>query len=91
MADYLSLAAQKYQAKAFPGRLHIFRASKAPRGFFVEEFWDWEAFASGGVELAFVDGDHFSIFRPPGVHQMAKKIAEAQVQAARGASAKIMG
>ena len=79
---YLKPLGDKYELKRFPGRIHLFRGLKEPRGRFVDNLWDWSPFAAGGVDLTFVDGDHFSIFRPPGVHQMAEKIASVHLPAA---------
>jgi thioesterase domain-containing protein len=52
-----------------------------PRGLFLDDLNGWGAYAAGGVELAFIEGDHHSIFRPPGLDQMAEKIAAALVSA----------
>jgi hypothetical protein len=38
------------------------------------------AFAAGGIEPTIIEGDHFSIFRPPGVSRMARKIVAALVE-----------
>jgi thioesterase domain-containing protein/acyl carrier protein len=75
MAEYLVSAARKYQLKTFPGQLHLFRATKMPKGLFLDKFNGWGEYATQGVELAFIDGDHNSIFRQPGVDRLAEKIA----------------
>jgi thioesterase domain-containing protein/acyl carrier protein len=81
MLEYLVSVGRKYQLKAFPGRLHLFRAAKMPKGVFLDKLNGWGPYAAQGVELAFIDGDHNSIFRPPGVDQLAKKIAEVLAEA----------
>ena len=75
MTEYLAQLTRKYPLKPFPGRIHLYRATDMPRGLFLDDLSGWGPYASGGVELAFVDGDHHSIFRPPGVSQLAEKIA----------------
>jgi thioesterase domain-containing protein len=80
LACYLSAAAKKYQPKAFPGRIHIFQSAMAPKGLVIDDMMGW-AFAAGGIEPTIIEGDHFSIFRPPGVNQMAEKIVKAVAKA----------
>jgi amino acid adenylation domain-containing protein len=79
LACYLSAAAKKYQPKAFPGRIHIFQSAMAPKGLVIDDMMGW-AFAAGGIEPTIIEGDHFSIFRPPGVSRMARKIVAALVE-----------
>ena len=81
MTDYLGPASKKYQLKTFPGRIHLFRASEMPKGLFIDALLGWGAYAAGGVEVAFIEGDHHSVFRQPGVDQMAEKIAAALAEA----------
>lgn len=77
MTEYLVSAAERYRINTFPGRLRLFRATKMPKGLFLDGLNGWGAYAAGGVDLTFVDGDHHSIFRPPGVDQLAKAISAA--------------
>jgi amino acid adenylation domain-containing protein len=81
MTEYLASLEGRYQLATFPGRIHLFRASAMPKGLFLDDLNGWGAYAAGGVELAFIEGDHHSIFRPPGLDQMAEKIAAALVSA----------
>lgn len=76
-AEYLGEIAKKYQLKPFPGRIHLYRAAEMPKGLFLDKFNGWGAYATEGVEVSFIDGDHHSIFRPPGVDQLAEEIASA--------------
>jgi thioesterase domain-containing protein len=80
MACYLTSVAKTYRLKTFPGRIHLFRASESPRGAFLDEANGWGRYAAGGVQVSFVKGDHDSIFRPPGVNQLANGISAALTQ-----------
>jgi thioesterase domain-containing protein len=81
MVDYLASAAKKYKVKTFPGRIHVFRGASSERRGFVDDLMDWRDLAASGVEQTFIEGDHDSIFQPPGVHKMAKKIFSAVAKA----------
>jgi thioesterase domain-containing protein len=35
----------------------------------------WGRFAQGGIELAMVQGNHFTMFQDPGAAQMAERMA----------------
>jgi thioesterase domain-containing protein len=35
----------------------------------------WGQFAGGGIELAMVEGNHFTMFQDPGATQMAERMA----------------
>jgi len=77
MESYLNSTAKKHQLKTFPGRIHLFRASEMPKGMFLDELNGWSNYAAQGVEASFIEGDHHSVFRPPGVDQLADKISAA--------------
>lgn len=47
----------------------------------------WEAFVDGGVRVVGVRGDHYSILRPPGVEELARRLAERLEAAAPVAAA----
>jgi thioesterase domain-containing protein len=81
MEDYLALAAKKYKVKTFPGRIHVFRGASSDRRGFVDDLMDWRDLAASGVEQIFIEGDHHSIFQPPGVRQMAREIFSAVAKA----------
>jgi thioesterase domain-containing protein len=36
----------------------------------------WGAFAAKGVEVAVIDGDHFTMFKGQGLEQMASQISQ---------------
>ena len=54
--------------------MHLLRSAEEPSGRFLDFQMGWGDFAEGGVEVTVVDGDHFSMFREPGVGKMAKAI-----------------
>lgn len=77
MTEYLVGAAGEYQIKTFPGKIHLYKATEMPKGMFLDELNGWGAHAWDGVQVEHVRGDHHSIFRPPGVSQLATKIRNA--------------
>jgi thioesterase domain-containing protein/acyl carrier protein len=81
MVSYLSSVAKKYQLKTLPVKIHLFRGSKMPRGLFLDELNGWGRYATKGVQVSFIEGDHNSVFRPPGIDQLAKEISAALIGA----------
>jgi hypothetical protein len=50
-------------------------SEQQPTGWFLDPALGWSAYAAQGVEVARTAGDHFIMFRRPGVDQMARRIA----------------
>jgi amino acid adenylation domain-containing protein len=75
LLGYLEEAAQGYEPKPYPGRIKLLCSTSEPRGLFLDPQMGWGAFALGGVDVAVVDGDHFTVFKGDGLEQMATHIA----------------
>ncbi|HUS25142.1 MAG TPA: thioesterase domain-containing protein, partial [Candidatus Binatia bacterium] len=77
LLNYLVAAADRYVPRRYAGRITLIRSAEEPCGRFLDLRMGWGEFAEGGVDVRVIDGDHFSIFRNPGVQQMAQCIAGA--------------
>lgn len=74
LLHYLRHAEACYEPKPYQGSLTLLRSAQEPSGLFLDPKMGWSEFALGGVNVVVIDGDHFSIFREPGVQQMALHI-----------------
>jgi thioesterase domain-containing protein len=54
----------------------LFRSSQEPAGRFLDPRMGWGRFVERGIEVAVIEGDHFSIFQEPSVSQMAQCIQQ---------------
>ncbi len=66
-----------YEPKPFAGRMMVIRSSREPMGRFLDKKLGWGEFANGGVEPVVIPGDHWSVFRDPGVSLIAQHIEAA--------------
>ncbi len=84
----LARAEVRYQPEAYEGTVTWFRASeKALRGLDRPES-DWSNWASGGVEIHEIDGDHGAILKEPMVRIFAQELRAALDEAQRQQPAK---
>ena len=60
-------------------------SSRENRGWFLDPYLGWRGMFAGRVEVAPLEGDHFTVFRSSGLTMMADKIA-ASLEAAGGAT-----
>ena len=74
--NYLDNVALRYLPKPYPGKLTLLCSAMEPRGLFLDPKMGWGAFASA-VDIAIIEGDHFTIFEGKGLQQMAEHIATA--------------
>jgi amino acid adenylation domain-containing protein len=74
LVEYLDGMLEKYQPRKLAGSMTIFRSSREPAGRFLDPKLGWAGFAEGGVEVTTVPGDHFSIFKEPGISVIARHI-----------------
>ncbi len=74
---YLEQMAQNYEPRLYPGKITLLCSAQEPKGWFLDPQMGWSAFALGGVEVAVIDGDHFTVFKGAGLEQMATHIARA--------------
>jgi thioesterase domain-containing protein len=75
LLGYLEEAAQRYEPKSYPGKITLLCSTQEPRGLFLDPRLGWGAFALGGVDVAVIDGDHFTVFKGEGLEQMAAHLA----------------
>ncbi len=75
LLTYLQKISATYQPQTYPGKLTLLRSRREPAGWFAERTAGWQPFVADGVEVFFIDGDHFTMFNEPGVVQMAAQIA----------------
>ncbi len=70
----LDAAARVSTQRPFTGRICLFHRDTMPQGRFLDPQLGWKDFAAGGIETYALPGDHFSMFRDPGVTTMAETI-----------------
>jgi non-ribosomal peptide synthetase component F/thioesterase domain-containing protein len=74
---YLQRVTNRYTPKAYDGRVTLIRSRLEPTGWFFQKDAGWGAFARSGVQVQFVDGNHFTMFQEPGSSQIAAAVAAA--------------
>jgi amino acid adenylation domain-containing protein len=72
---YLKRTMQEYEPKPYAGKLTLLRSAAEPTGRYLDFEMGWGPYAAGGVEVAVIEGDHFSMFQQPGVAQMAQRLS----------------
>ena len=78
LLHYLEDCAAAYQPRRYQGSMLLFRSSQQPTGRFIDPQMGWGGFVAGGVEVVVIPGNHFNIFREPGVSQIASRIEAAR-------------
>ncbi len=74
LLGYLEGVAQGYEPRQYPGKITLLCSAREPKGLFLDPKMGWSAFVSGGVDVAVIDGDHFTVFQRRGLEQMASHI-----------------
>jgi non-ribosomal peptide synthetase component F/thioesterase domain-containing protein/acyl carrier protein len=74
---YLQELTARFEPRSYQGKVILLRSRQEPTGWFFKEDAGWAAFARSGVDLHFVDGNHFTMFQDPGSSQMAAFVAAA--------------
>jgi thioesterase domain-containing protein len=64
-------ALRRYQGEAYAGSALLVRATESLARAGAEDTLGWTALVQGGVRLAFVSGDHFTIVRRPAAEELA--------------------
>jgi non-ribosomal peptide synthetase component F/thioesterase domain-containing protein len=72
---YLQRVTARYAPKPYRGNVTLLRSRLEPSGWFFKEDAGWGAFIPAGVDVRFVDGNHFTMFQEPGSGQMAAHVA----------------
>jgi non-ribosomal peptide synthetase component F/thioesterase domain-containing protein len=75
LLEYLQAATNRYEPKPHSGRVTLLRSKQEPTGWLFDPLAGWGQFAGGGIELAMVEGNHFTMFQDPGATQMAERMA----------------
>jgi non-ribosomal peptide synthetase component F/thioesterase domain-containing protein len=74
---YLKRVTERYTPKPYAGKVILLRSRLEPTGWLFQEDAGWSSFAPKGVDVRFVDGNHFTMFQDPGSTQMAAHVAAA--------------
>jgi non-ribosomal peptide synthetase component F/thioesterase domain-containing protein/acyl carrier protein len=74
LLEYLKSTTARYEPQPYSGRITLFRSTQEPTGWMFDPLAGWGRYASG-VELAMVQGNHFTMFQDPGATQMAASMA----------------
>ena len=67
-------ATQNYELRRYPGPITFFRASEPPAGASEDPTMGWSDWASGGVEVHSVPGNHANLVYEPHVEVLAGKV-----------------
>ena len=86
-------ATQGYGLSLYPGRMDFFKASETPGGAPADPTMGWSGWASGGVEVHFVPGNHANMMYQPQVEALAKELTACleRAQSAEGGQARAAG
>jgi thioesterase domain-containing protein len=71
LLQYLQELTRKYEPKPYHGKIVLIRSYQEPTGWWFEKNAGWASFAAGGLQLHMVQGNHFTMFREPGVLKLA--------------------
>jgi thioesterase domain-containing protein len=74
---YLQKVTAGYTPRPYHGHVTLLRSSLEPTGWFFHPDAGWAPFIANGVDVQFVEGNHFSMFQHPGAGQMAAHLANA--------------
>ena len=75
LLHYLQGVTDRYEPKQFGGMISLFRSQKEPTGWLFDPLAGWARFAARGVTLHMISGNHFTMFQPPGVEQIAQAMS----------------
>ena len=75
LLQYLRSRTDCYEPQPYRGRITLFRSTHEPTGWWFDPLAGWGRYASAGVELVTVPGNHFTMFQEPGCAQMATRMA----------------
>jgi non-ribosomal peptide synthetase component F/thioesterase domain-containing protein/acyl carrier protein len=74
LLEYLKSTTARYEPQPYPGRITLLRSTQEPTGWMFDPLAGWGRYAHS-VELAMVQGNHFTMFQDPGAAQMAEVMA----------------
>ena len=73
---YLSSKTDRFEPQLYRGRITLFRSTHEPTGWLFDPLAGWGRYASEGVELIMIEGNHFTMFQDPGAAHMAGCMAD---------------
>ncbi|WP_198172462.1 non-ribosomal peptide synthetase [Hymenobacter ginkgonis] len=59
----------------YPGKVVLFKSSVPTPGLIDDPLGGWSEHVTGAIEVLTVSGDHITIFKEPGVQELAKKLS----------------
>ena len=65
----------RYQSTVYGGHLVLLNAADRPPEYGRDRTLGWDQYASGGIDVHVVPGDHYSIMHPPDVLTLVERIA----------------
>jgi thioesterase domain-containing protein len=74
-------ATQDYGLRLYSGRITFFKASETLDGAFADQTMGWSEWASGGVDVHVVPGNHANLMYEPHVEVLAKELTACLDQA----------
>jgi non-ribosomal peptide synthetase component F/thioesterase domain-containing protein/acyl carrier protein len=75
LLEYLQKVTAYYSPQPYTGKVTLLRSRLEPAGWFFPADAGWAAVAPAGVEVLFVDGNHYTMFQGAGAKQMAAHVA----------------
>lgn len=72
--ENLYKAADEYNPRPYPGKIHIFRATNQPEGVLSNATLGWDQYCSGEIEVVDVLGSHNSIIKEPHIQGLAHEL-----------------
>jgi hypothetical protein len=79
---YLDGIAARYVPQPVEVARVLICSSRENRGAFLDPLLGWSGFFSGQIEVAPLEGDHFTVFRSAGLAAMAERIGGSLAQSA---------
>jgi len=87
LLEHLQACNARYEPRPYGGHISLIRSTREPTGWLFDPNAGWSPFATEGVNLTLVEGNHFTMFQEPGVAQMAEAITKLIGAHARRAAA----
>ncbi|HZE42363.1 MAG TPA: condensation domain-containing protein [Steroidobacteraceae bacterium] len=75
LLEYLRRVTASYSPQQYTAKVTLLRSRLEPAGWFFPADAGWAAVAPAGVEVLFVDGNHYTMFQGVGAKQMAAHVA----------------
>ena len=76
LLQYLRSKSDRFEPQLYRGHITLFRSIHEPTGWLFDPLAGWGRYASEGVELVMIEGNHFTMFQDPGARHMAARMAQ---------------